>query len=552
MVTDAGDLIGAEGAPGYDVVVVGSGGAGLTAALAAALSGASVLVVEAAALFGGSTAVSGGQVWVPLNHRADELHGETGYRPDTAEDARRYCLDHAPGRDPALIEAFLAAAPAMARAVEEHTPIRFTPMLAPDSFAEDPGGRRLGRNLEVAPLETGVFSPWQDWAWSPPYPAVLTNDEVFTLQLIGGGALPMELIGQRMQASRVSLGVGLIVGLLQGCAAAGVDLVRDCRVVELGRTGNTIDAVTIRHRGQSRRIGACRGVVLATGGFEHDPALCARLLDLPASTPCSPPVSHGDGLRLAARAGAMLGHLSESWCWPVLLGDHTWEDPAHTPRADIMIAERALPHVIWVNATGRRFVNEASHNCALSFTDTDPATNRPRNLPAYAIGDAQYRRRYPLAGTAPRTPAPHGVHHADTLTDLAAAIGVDAETLQDTVAEFNRDVAAGRDTAFGRGSNAYDRFLGDRDAPHPNLGTITEAPFFAFLLRTGMVGTKGGPCTDEHGQVLDWDGTLMPGLFAAGNAADSVIGPGILSSGMTLGLALTWGWLAGNQAACTP
>jgi len=543
MVTDAGDLIGAEGAPGYDVVEVGSGGAGLTAALAAALSGASVLVVEAAALFGGSTAVSGGQVWVPLNHRADELHGETGYRPDTAEDARRYCLDHAPGRDPALIEAFLAAAPAMARAVEEHTPIRFTPMLAPDSFAEDPGGRRLGRNLEVAPLETGVFSPWQDWAWSPPYPAVLTNDEVFTLQLIGGGALPMELIGQRMQASRVSLGVGLIVGLLQGCAAAGVDLVRDCRVVELGRTGNTIDAVTIRHRGQSRRIGACRGVVLATGGFEHDPALCARLLDLPASTPCSPPVSHGDGLRLAARAGAMLGHLSESWCWPVLLGDHTWEDPAHTPRADIMIAERALPHVIWVNATGRRFVNEASHNCALSFTDTDPATNRPRNLPAYAIGDAQYRRRYPLARDGTQDPgtargAPRG--HPDRPRHS------DRGRRRDPAGHRRRIQPQRRSGAGHRV-----RFLGDRDAPHPN-GTITEAPFFAFLLRTGMVGTKGGPCTDEHGQVLDWDGTLMPGLFAAGNAADSVIGPGILSSGMTLGLALTWGWLAGNQAACTP
>lgn len=536
-------------AEAYDVVVVGSGGAGLTAALAAAVGGARVAVLEAAHLFGGATSVSGGQVWVPGNHRAVELGAGSGGPPDAVEDARAYCVSHSPERDPDLIEAFLAAAPAMAAAVEQHTPIRFTPMHSPDSFAEGPGGRTAGRNLEVAPLETGPFSPWSDWTWSPPYPAVLTNDEVTDLKMISGGAPPMDLIGSRMGASQVTLGVGLIVGLLRGCQEAGVDLVRDCRVSELRRTDGSIDTVVVEHGGGTREIRARRGVVLATGGFEHDRALAARLLDLPDRAPCSPPVSTGDGLRLAARAGAMLGHLSESWCWPVTVGTATWGDLGQTPRADLIIAERALPHVIWVNAAGRRFVNEASHNCALSFTETDPATNRPRNVPAYAIGDAQYRRRYSLAGAPPGAPLADGLHEAETLEELATALGVDGKTLAATVAAFNRDVKAGHDTQFGRGASAYDRYLGDRDAPHPNLGSIEEPPFFAMAVRPGMVGTKGGPCTDAHGAVLDWDGAPINGLFAAGNVADSVIGPGILSSGMTLGLALTWGWLAGTAAA---
>jgi 3-oxosteroid 1-dehydrogenase len=522
----------------YDVLVIGSGAAGLTAALAAATAGASVAVLEASDRFGGATSVSGGQVWIPGNHHMDE--------PDDPADARAYCVDHSPGRDPALIDAFLDTAPKAVLGIEQHTPIRFTPMESPDSFAEHPGGRLRWRNLEVAPLPTGSFTPWQEWTWSPPYPAVLTNAEVTGLKMISGGAPPMDLVGQRMRDSQVTLGVGLVVGLLRGCADAGVRLERGCRVQELVRSGGTVTGVVVA---PGRTFTARRGVVLATGGFEHDEAMSQRLLDLPNPTPVSPPVSKGDGLRLAAGAGAMLGHLSESWCWPVIVGDATWDDEAKTPRADLMIAERALPHTIWVNAAGRRFVNEASHNCALTLTETDPATNRPRNLPAHVIGDARYRERYALAGSPPGGPLPAQAVAADSLDALASVLGIDAEVLADTVATFNRDVKSGVDSAFGRGSHAYDRALGDPDAAHPNLGAVEQAPFFALPVRTGMVGTKGGPSIDGHGRVLDWAGNPITGLYAAGNAADSVIGPGILSSGMTLGLAVTFGWAAGKTAA---
>lgn len=525
---------------GYDVLVVGSGAAGLSAALAAATAGATVAVLEASDRFGGTTSVSGGQVWIPGNHHMSE--------PDDLADARAYCVDHSPGRDPGLIDAFLDTAPKAALGIEQHSPIRFTPMDSPDSFAEHPGGRPRWRVLEVAPLSTGSFTPWQEWTWSPPYPAVLTNAEIVELKMISGGAPPMDLIGQRMRDSQVTLGVGLVVGLLQGCADAGVRLERGCRVRDLTRSGDTITGVVVEQDGAVRTLSARRGVVLATGGFEHDETMSLRLLDLPDPVPASPPVGKGDGLRLAARAGAMLGHLSESWCWPVIVGGATWDDDAKTPRADLMIAERALPHTIWVNAAGRRFVNEASHNCALALTETDPATGRPRHLPAYVIGDARYRERYALAGSPPGGPLPAGAVAADSLDALAKLVGIDAAALTDTVRTFNADVESGVDAAFGRGAHAYDRALGDADAVHPNLGAIERAPFFALPVRAGLVGTKGGPCTDGHGRVLDWAGRPIAGLLAAGNAADSVIGPGILSSGMTLGLAVTFGWAAGITA----
>lgn len=529
----------------YDVVVVGSGGAGLAAALAGAVHGAGVLVVEAAGRFGGSTSVSGGQVWVPGNHRAREL----GEAEDTITEAREYCLHHCPDRDPVLIDAFLSAAPMMARSVEQHSPVRFVAMRSPDSFAEGPGGRIAGRNLEVMPVASGDFSPWQDWVWSPPFPAVLTNEEVAEHRLIFGGAPPMELVVARMNSSQVTLGVGLVVGLLRGCAEAGVELARRCRAVELEQRDGRVTGVVVDVGGRTQRIAVRGGLVLATGGFEHDHRLASSLLGVPNLLPATPPVSSGDGLRLAAGAGAMLGHLSESWCWPVKPAAGNCEGTDDAPQPELIIAERALPHVIWVNRAGRRFVNEASHNCALSFSEIDPATNRPRNLPAYAVGDAQDRRAYPLAGATPGMPVPNWVTEAETLTELAVAIGVDAEGMAAAVAAFNRSARAGRDAEFGRGSNPYDRHLGDPQAPHPNLGTIETPPFFAMPVLPGAVGTKGGPSTDINGQVLDWQGHPIAGLFAAGNAAESVIGPGVLSSGMTLGLALTWGWLAGTAAA---
>jgi len=524
----------------YDVVVAGSGAAGLVAAFTAATDDARVLVVEATPLFGGVTAVSGGQVWVPGHH----LRGAV--IDSDRQGLRSYCMEHSVGRSEPMIDAFLDAAPAMARFVEQHTPLRFTPMNGPESLT--PPEQTEGWNLEPAPLETGPLTDWQEWVWSPPYPAVLTNDEVAESRMIFGGASPGELIGQRMSRGEVTLGVGLVIGLLRGCLDAGVYLIRLTRVSTIATKNGRVTGIVLDRDGSERRLRVRSGVVLATGGFEHDRQLVESLLAVPATVPASPPVASGDGLRLAARAGAGLAYLSEAWYWPVIPADATWGETS-IKRADIMLAERALPHAIWVNHAGRRFVNEASHNCAWSFAALDTVTGRPANLPAFVIGDAQYRARYPLAGAGPGQSWPAGVMVADTLAGLAEQLSLDPAALTVTVEAFNRNATAGHDCQYGRGETAYERALGDPDAPHPNLGTITEPPFFALPIAPGAVGTKGGPVIDERGRVLDWAGRPITGLFAAGNTAAAPIGPAILSSGMTLGLAMTFGWLAGTTAA---
>ncbi|MCO1658605.1 FAD-dependent oxidoreductase [Pseudonocardia humida] len=516
-----------------DVVVVGSGAAGLSAALAAAVGGLRVVLLEAQDRWGGTTGVSGGQAWVPGHHRGPA---------EDPEDVLAYLLAHTSGRDPEVLRAFVFAAPRMAAFVERHSPVRWQVMDAADSFADGRGGR----NIDVAPVATGELGSWAEIGWPPPYPPLLTNAEVERLGLMIGGELPVDLLAERAAAGQVALGAGLVVGLLHGCRAAGASLHRGRRVTGLlPRPDGGVGGV----RTAEGDVRATRGVVLACGGFEHDPRLRPDLLGAALTHPVSPPVNHGDALRLAASAGAAPAHLGESWSWPVLADPYAHWPGSDVPRPQLVIAERMLPRAIWVNRDGRRFVDESSHNCALALTGTDPATGAPRNLPAWAVVDAGYRERYPLAGAAPGAPLPPWVRTADTLAELAELAGIDPDGLVATVARFNAAAAAGVDPEFGRGTTPYDRLGGDPTAPHPNLGPLDRGPFHAVLVHAGLVGTKGGPRTDAAARVLDWDDQPVPGLYAAGNAMAAVIGPGTVSPGATIGSALTWGWVAGTDLA---
>jgi 3-oxosteroid 1-dehydrogenase len=514
----------------YDVLVAGSGVAGLTAALAAAKAGARVAVVEAADRWGGTSGISAGAVWVPGNH----LLGE----PD--ETARAYCLRHAHGRDPGLVDAYLAAAPAMARFVEEHTPLQLSTMDYPDTFAETEGGRVAGRHLEATPTKVGDLGPWNELVWPMPYPPVLTNNEVFGGGIHGGGSLPYPLLQARMEADEVTMGLALVVGLMHGCRTLGVAFEKNARVVSLLSTDGTVTGAAVETAGQRRSI-AAKAVILANGGYESDPGLAARLLGTPVPQPIAPPVNVGDALRLAALAGAELSHLGESWCWPAVVV------PGEA-QGQMIVAERSMPHVLWVDGSGQRFVDEAAHNCALALAETDPNTHQPRHSPAWAIGDDQFRQRYSVAGIPPGKPAPEWLVTAETLTELAGLIGVDPAALTATAERFNGFVHSGRDEDFGRGDTVYDRYTGDPTAPHPTLGTVERGPFFALPLHRGTIATKGGVRTDGSARALRWDGTPVPGLFAAGTAAAALFGPGAIANGMHLGFAMTWGWLAGTTA----
>lgn len=522
----------------FDVIVAGSGAAGLTAALTAAAAGAEVLVLEAADHWGGSSAMSGGHVWVPGNH-----HMAAAGVDDSFDEALRYCLRHSPGRDEDLIRAFLGSAPEMVRFVEQHSELRFQASAWPDSFAESPGGKPGARHLEPAPLAVG--DGWAAEVWPTMIPPVLTNDEVFGIGLhFDSSVFPVELVEGRMARGEVTLGVALVIGLLRACRAAGVTMRRNARVRSLlrahdGRVGG-VTCEGVGRDGESGEVRARRGVVLATGGFEWDPALRGELLAGPLTHPVSPPGHLGDAVRMGGQVGAAMARLDEDWCWPVTESNGAeWGDDAHTPRHSQVLAERVLPHVIWVNSAGQRFVNESSHNCALAFGDLDPATATFRNVPAWAVGDDQFRQRYALNS---------GAVNADSLTELAKLIDVDADGLVAAVERFNGFVHAGVDEDFHRGETEYDRNLGDPSAVHPNLGTVEQGPFFAVRIHPGSVGTKGGPRTDADARVLTWQDEPIDGLYAAGNAMAGVFGPGIIAGGLSLANALTWGWLAARHA----
>ena len=527
--------MGNLGAGECDVIVAGSGAAGLVAALAAASAGADVLVLESTAHWGGSSAMSGGHVWVPVNHHMPDAGVE-----DSFDEALRYCLAHNPDREETMIRAFLVAAPDMVRFVESHSELRFQASAWPDTFAEGPGGKPAARHLEPAPLAVG-----QDWAaeiWPTSIPPVLTNDEVFGAGLhFDGSAFPAELAEGRMARGEVTLGVALVLGLLRACRSAGVTMRKNARVRSLTtRTDGRVTGVSADGIGE---VTARRGVILATGGFEWDPGLRAELLGGPLTHPLSPPGHLGDAIRLAGQAGAALGQLDEDWCWPATeTAGGDWGDEARSPRHSMVLAERTMPHVIWVNAAGRRFVNEAAHNCALAFRELDPASNAFRNVPAWAVGDGQFLQRYP---------ASVGAVQAQGLAELAELIGVDPAGLTASVERFNEFARSGRDDDFRRGETAYDRNLGDPGSEHPSLGTIEKPPFFAVRIHPGSVGTKGGPRTDACARAMTWAGMPIPGLYAAGNAMAAVFGPGIVAGGLSLASAMTWGWIAGCHTTGT-
>ena len=254
---------------------------------------------------------------------------------------------------------------------------------------------------------------------------------------------------------------------------------------------------------------------------------------------------------MAIGAGAALGNMAQAWWAPMahIPGEEAWG----APRYHLVLVERTRPGSIMVNGAGERFCNEAANYNALggAFHQLDPATLRHANAAAWLVCDDRYRRRYALPGCRRGAEPPAWVHRGDTLAELATAIGVPPAALSETVSEFNRHAAAGADPAFGRGASVYDRFNGDRALPGAaaTLGSLDEPPFYAVAIRIGALGTSGGPRTDERGRVLARSGGTIPGLWAAGNVMAAPTATVYAGAGGTLGPAMTFGYLAGRDAA---
>ncbi|MBG0565040.1 3-oxosteroid 1-dehydrogenase [Actinoplanes aureus] len=531
----------------FDVVVVGSGGAGMTAALAAAHHGLSAVVVEKAPVYGGSTARSGGALWLPGNQVLGAGSADDGTH-----------LAYVAGPDVPLTRrrAFLEHGPAMLAFVRSHTPLDFAWVPGyPDYHPEAPGGLARGRSIEPKPLDTRLIGP--DLATlAAPYRAAPNGMAVTAVDYrwlsLGvrhpRSALTAARLGVRSTADRLrgrhrlTMGQALAAGLRAGLRRAGVPVLLDTALTGLVVERDRVTGI----RCGDRVLHARSGVLLASGGFEQNERMRRHYQRIGTEWTVGATGNTGEGIEAGQQLGAALDLMDEAWWGPSL---------PLTGGAYFCLAERNLPGSLIVDGTGRRFVNEATPYLEAVHAMLGRDGSGP-HLPAWLVTDQSYRDRYLFAGRAPRAPLPRrwfdaGVaHRAGTLDDLAARIEVPAEALRATVERFNGFAERGTDDDFGRGESAYDRYYGDpRQRPNPCLGPLRKPPFYAFSLVPGDLGTKGGLRTDEHARVLRSDGSTIAGLYAAGNASATVMGRGYAGAGATLGPAMTFGYLAALDMA---
>ena len=523
-----------------DVVVLGSGGAGLTAALTAAASGASVEVFEKAPTVGGTTAVSGGVVWIPAHNRSPD--GEL-----TPADALRYLRAQSLGSmDDELVETFVHTGPAMLDFVEAHSGLRFEIATGfPDYQPELPGGQPTGgRSLSAVPFDLTQLGEWATQITS--FPADWSN--------VGFDAETRARLHAAIDERTSHLcvaGTALIAGLLKGLLDAGVTPHTNARAEQLLAEDGEITGVRIGLQGRTVSVRARHGVILGTGGFEWDPALAQAFLRGPMHGAVSPPNNTGDGLRMAMAHGADLANMGEAWWVPIV------QIPGDTiegrQRSRSVRLERTRPRSIIVNSAGRRFVNEACdyNSMAGAFHYLDPRGGYVNDR-GWMVFDSIHLQRYGFLGIEPGQPVPDWFCESADLAELAAKTGIDTDGLIRTIEDWNRHVAAGADPDFGRGLSAYDGYWGDDSATTlagKTLGPIDTAPYYAVPVCIGAMGTKGGPRTDRDGRVLHVGGAPIPGLFAAGNAMGGVTGRAYGGAGGTLGPAMVFGYRAGHAAA---
>lgn len=565
----------------FDVVVVGSGGAGMTAALAAAKKGLSVVLVEKAPHYGGSTARSGGGVWIPGN----SVLKRDGVR-DTPEAARTYLksivgdvvaperIDTYVDRGPEVLDFILANSPLQMEWVVDYA----------DYYPEAPGGRLGGRSVEPKPFDLRQLGS-EAANLEPPYakaPAnmVVKQSDYRWLNLLQRpttrGIRRSVRVTARMflakarGANMVGMGRALIAAMRKGLLDAGVPVWLDTPVTGLVTEGTGDDlrvaGVTVTRGGQEQTIRARLGVVMGSGGFEKNQEMRDKYQrqPIPSEWSVGAAGNTGEGIRYMEEAGAALSFMEDSWWGPTIL----------MPRGPwFALAERSLPCSFLVNSRGERFMNEslpyveAGHKMyggEFGQPENGDLSTPGENVPAWIVFDQEYKNRYLFAGLQARQPLPRkwleteNFHKADTLAELAGLIGVPADALEKTAERFNGFADKGVDEDFQRGVSGYDHYYGDvTNKPNPSLGPVRKAPFYAVKMVPGDLGTKGGANTDVHGRVLRADGSPIPGLYAAGNASSPVMGHTYAGPGATIGPAMVFGYLAvehmlAGAAAPTP
>jgi 3-oxosteroid 1-dehydrogenase len=554
-----------------DLLIVGSGGGGMTAALTATARGLSALVLEKSSHFGGSTALSGGGIWVP----GAPSQRREGYVP-SPEGVVEYLRQITDGLvSDARIRQYVESAPKTLELLEGLSgwlEFVWKPGYA-DYYPELPGGSELGSTINVPPIDLRKLGDDERKLLAPlalaPKGIWLGPKELRSFYRIrqswAGKGVLLKLIA-RMVRARVfgermaAIGQSLVARLRLAMREHDIPLWLDTPMTELLTDANgSVVGALVERAGRPQRIAARHGVILASGGFDHDLAWRKELLpEVDQDWSFGNPAAMGDGIRAGEKVGAATDLLDEAWWFPAI----QWPDG----RMQFMLNERMMPAQFIVNGDGKRFINEAAPYMDFGHAMINGQRSGVTHIPCWLITDHRSFNRYVVGGhlpipKVPFAPVPTGrkvpaawlesgvVKAATDWDEMATKIDVPAGQLRETARRFNELARRGHDDDFNRGDSVYDNYYGDPTLPNPNLYPIGEPPYYAFRIVLGDLGTSGGLRTDEYARVLRPDDTVVPGLYAVGNTSAAVMGRSYAGAGATIGPAMTFGFVAANHAA---
>jgi 3-oxosteroid 1-dehydrogenase len=552
-----------------DFIVVGSGAGGMTAAVVASIEGGSSLVIEKTGFFGGTTAMSGGVIWIPNN----DGMARAGI-PDSEEDALLY-LKAVVG--PAVSEekllSYVRRAPEMVRYLEQHTPLAFDAAARyADYYPEQPGGKSGGRSMEPRPISWRKLGRQRQFQRLPKWVytgfmrfqmTVRESREIMDMTRKGKFYMARNILMYYLDipgrlkgwpGNRFTLGRALVATCRKAMMDRDVPLWLNTEAKELILESGRVVGLRVEKDGRPLNLRADKGVLLASGGMGHNTPMRQRHGQLPTGEGFSSesPQNVGDGIRLGEEVGAALEFMGSAW----------WTPSIRQPDGEILalISGKSMPGTMFVDSSGMRFCNEAAPYEDVTKAQWQNHRDGTPSVPCHMVFDARVRREY-VVGTIPpgkvqpdaRLPREYFdsgfLKKADTLEELAAMAGIDSAGLQRSVARQNEFSRTGKDLDFGRGDSANDRYYSDPSIkPNPNLAPILEAPFYAIEVFPGDLGTKGGLTFDCHARVLKESGEVIEGLYVTGNCAGSVMGDSYPGAGSTIGPAMTFGYVAARHA----
>ena len=556
----------------FDVLVIGSGCGGLTAALTADISNpAKVLVIEKSHLIGGTSATSGGVIWIPDNHLGKEKGAQ-----DSISEAKDYLKATIPADEfnEPLIDAYLDQGPKMVKFMQDHTDARYTSLEHyPDYFQDAPGVKLGNRALEPLPVSADVLGDDVD-NLHPSGPQTIVfgrygvnfeESHAFTTQSPGWFRLFAKIFLtywldfswriKRKRSRRLAFGAASVTRLFASVKKRNIPIWRSAELKEFILGDNRVIGAVIHKDGRLIKVQARRGVIVASGGFGQNQEMREKYLPKPTNSDwgCEPKTNTGDPIKAAEAIGAQLKFMDKAW-WVTTVKAPNEEFPR------LSEVEKSLPGNYTVNKSGKRFANESQNYLTFMLEVLDKEKKGESCAPMYMIFDANHRKNYPVGPLMPGKFFPDKlikiIHKdwfesdflttANTIEELAIQTGIDSEALQSTVERVNNFSATGKDLDFQRGDNERDRFSGDPSLLNPCLGPIDKAPFYAMRIDPGEFATCGGMAINEYGQVLNNDNQAIAGLYATGNCTPALLttypGPGA-----TIGPAMTFGFIAGKH-----